>query len=57
MPFDFNNAITLLLVYDIPTSVAFYRDLPRNTYYGMRQVHLLDPDGYSLVFQRPVAGN
>ncbi len=136
MAFDFKNAIPLLLVYDVPTSIAFYRDIlgfevlqtstpfndekdnygwamlrkanvylmlnniyennarsstadalrtrhhgdvtlyiscddpdaaheylhakgvnvkpPADAWYGMRQVHVLDPDGYSLVFQRPI---
>lgn len=27
---------------------------PVTTYYGMRQATVLDPDGYSLCFQRPV---
>ena len=27
---------------------------PTDTYYGMRQVGVTDPDGYSLVFQSPV---
>jgi uncharacterized glyoxalase superfamily protein PhnB len=135
MAIAIEGAVTLLLVYDVPTSIAFYRDVlgfhviqtstpfddakdnygwallrkdnvelmlnntyednirpaerdaareaahgdttvyfacrevdavyayllekgiaarePRVTYYGMRQVQLFDPDGYSLVFQRP----
>jgi glyoxylase I family protein len=27
---------------------------PRNAPYGMRQLHVLDPDGYTLCFQHPV---
>ncbi len=27
MAIDFSNAIPMLLVYDVPTSIAFYRDL------------------------------
>lgn len=30
-------------------------DAPRDTYYGMRQVSMLDPDGYPVILQRPVA--
>ncbi len=138
MAIAFDSATTLLLVYDVPTAIAFYRDIlgfevvsasqpfddakdnygwamlrknyvqlmlnnmyednirpskpdalrtqhhsdttiymdcadvedaymyllskglaarpPVNTYYGMRQVHVCDPDGYSLVFQRAVDG-
>jgi uncharacterized glyoxalase superfamily protein PhnB len=28
-------------------------DLPEVAYYGMKQVHVLDPDGYSLCFESP----
>lgn len=30
-------------------------DPPATAYYGMRQIHLHDPDGYQLCFQNPVA--
>jgi glyoxylase I family protein len=29
-------------------------DPPETAYYGMRQIHLQDPDGYRLCFQNPV---
>lgn len=29
---------------------------PEDAYYAMRQLHLLDPDGYEIVFETPLEG-
>jgi glyoxylase I family protein len=37
------------------SSKGIHAERPGNAFYGMRQVHLTDPDGYMLCFQWPVA--
>jgi glyoxylase I family protein len=57
-----HNLRDVWLYFDCPSVDAAYQVLhnkgveveePVVTYYGMKQVSLLDPDGYQVVFQQP----
>ncbi|RPI64388.1 MAG: hypothetical protein EHM50_00735 [Lysobacterales bacterium] len=76
MAIDVRGVCTLVLVFDMPTSLRFYRDVlgfevvatndddagddvdwrylrlgKTVAPYGMKQLYVLDPDGYNLCFQ------
>ena len=42
-------------VYEHVRSKGWPVEEPQTTYYGMRQVSLIDPDGFNLVFQHGIA--
>lgn len=41
-------------IYEELAAKGLQLDKPTNTHYGMRQLHLRDPDGYLLCFQHPI---
>lgn len=55
----------LLQVFDMPASIVFYAAYmhlrahgvaakePKIAHYGMKQLYVIDPDGYNLCFQWP----
>ena len=60
MAIDIRGGCPLLAVFDMPTSIAFYRDVlgfevirPAIVDYGMKQLYVSDPDGFNLCFQWP----
>lgn len=62
MGLEVRGVTTLLEVFDMPRSIAFYRDTlgfeveePVVREYGMKQLWLTDPDGFRLCFQWPAA--
>ena len=43
-------------IYSRMTAEGLHLDPPEVAFYGMKQLYLRDPDGYTLCFQNPVAG-
>ena len=62
MSVDVSGMAPMLSVFDMPTSIRFYRDVlgfeivstSKNADdFGMKQLYVNDPDGYNLCFQWP----
>lgn len=56
MPLKIGDPCPMLQVFDMPVSIAFYRDLLGFTVASDVPGDLEDPDGYVTCFQQPAGG-